>query len=69
MRSPRFMVDPDWRSTVKSGRPSVPREWRTRREGEGHAAAPGFSTEAVHTAARVNVTWVTPLGEEVASTS
>jgi hypothetical protein len=29
----------------------------------------GFSTEAVHTPARMNVTWVTPLGEEVASTS
>ena len=28
----------------------------------------GFSTEAVQTAARVNVTCVTPLGEEVAST-
>jgi hypothetical protein len=33
------------------------------------AAAPGFSTEAVQTPARVNVTCVTPLGEEVASTS
>jgi hypothetical protein len=31
--------------------------------------APGFSTEAVQTPARVNVTCVTPLGEEVASTS
>jgi hypothetical protein len=30
---------------------------------------PGFSTEAVQTPARVNVTCVTPLGEEVASTS
>jgi hypothetical protein len=30
---------------------------------------PGFSTEAIHTAARVNVTCVTPLGEELASTS
>ena len=30
---------------------------------------PGFATEAVQTAARVNVTCVTPLGEEVASTS
>jgi hypothetical protein len=30
---------------------------------------PGFSTEAVQPPARVNVTWVTPLGEEVASTS
>jgi hypothetical protein len=30
---------------------------------------PGFSTAAVHTPARVNVTCVTPLGEEVASTS
>ena len=29
---------------------------------------PGFSTEAVQAPARVNVTWVTPLGEEVAST-
>jgi hypothetical protein len=29
---------------------------------------PRFSTEAVHTPARVNVTCVTPLGEEVAST-
>jgi integrase len=29
---------------------------------------PGFSTEAVQPAARVNVTWVTPPGEEVAST-
>ena len=29
---------------------------------------PGFSTEAVQTPVRVNVTWVTPLGEEVAST-
>ena len=29
----------------------------------------GFSTEAVQTRARVNVTCVTPLGEEVASTS
>ena len=29
----------------------------------------GFSTEAVQTPARVNVTCVTPLGEEVASTS
>ena len=29
---------------------------------------PGFSTEAVQTPARVNVTCVTPLGEEVAST-
>ena len=29
----------------------------------------GFSTEAVQTAARVNVTCVTPLGEEVASIS
>jgi hypothetical protein len=34
-----------------------------------HAAAPGFSAEAVQTPARVNVTCVTPLGEEVASTS
>ena len=34
-----------------------------------HTAAPGFSTEAVQTPARVNVTCVTPLGEEVASTS
>jgi hypothetical protein len=31
--------------------------------------APGFSTEAVQVPARVNVTCVTPLGEEVASTS
>ena len=30
---------------------------------------PGFSVEAVQTPARVNVTCVTPLGEEVASTS
>jgi hypothetical protein len=30
---------------------------------------PGFSTEAVQLPARVNVTCVTPLGEEVASTS
>jgi hypothetical protein len=30
---------------------------------------PGFSTDAVQTPARVNVTCVTPLGEEVASTS
>ena len=30
---------------------------------------PGFSTEAVQPPVRVNVTWVTPLGEEVASTS
>ena len=30
---------------------------------------PGFSTEAVQPPARVNVTCVTPLGEEVASTS
>jgi hypothetical protein len=30
---------------------------------------PGFSTEAVQEPARVNVTCVTPLGEEVASTS
>jgi hypothetical protein len=30
---------------------------------------PGFSTEAVQAPARVNVTCVTPLGEEVASTS
>jgi hypothetical protein len=30
---------------------------------------PEFSTEAVQTPARVNVTCVTPLGEEVASTS
>jgi hypothetical protein len=30
---------------------------------------PGFSTEAVQTPARVNVTCVTPLGEEVASIS
>jgi hypothetical protein len=29
---------------------------------------PGFSTEAVHNPPRVNVTCVTPLGEEVAST-
>jgi hypothetical protein len=29
---------------------------------------PGFSTEAVQIPARVNVTCVTPLGEEVAST-
>jgi hypothetical protein len=29
---------------------------------------PGFSVEAVQTPARVNVTCVTPLGEEVAST-
>jgi hypothetical protein len=34
-----------------------------------HAPRPGFSTGAVHTAVRVNVTWVTPLGEEVASMS
>ena len=34
-----------------------------------HAAAPRFSTEAVQAPARVNVTCVTPLGEEVASTS
>jgi hypothetical protein len=31
--------------------------------------APGFSIEAVQTPARVNVTCVTPLGEEAASTS
>ena len=31
--------------------------------------APPFSTEAVHRPARVNVTCVTPLGEEAASTS
>jgi hypothetical protein len=37
--------------------------------GAGHAAAPRFWTGAVHTAVRVNVTWVTPLGEEVASMS
>jgi hypothetical protein len=30
---------------------------------------PGFSVEAVQAPARVNVTCVTPLGEEVASTS
>ena len=30
--------------------------------------APRFSTEADQTPARVNVTWVTPLGEDVAST-
>ena len=30
---------------------------------------PGFSTKAVQTPARLNVTWVTPLGEEVASMS
>ena len=30
---------------------------------------PGFSVEAVQTSTRVNVTCVTPLGEEVASTS
>jgi hypothetical protein len=30
---------------------------------------PGFWTEAVQPAARVNVTCVTPLGEEMASTS
>jgi hypothetical protein len=30
---------------------------------------PGFSTEAVQAPTRVNVTCVTPLGEEVASTS
>jgi hypothetical protein len=30
--------------------------------------APGCSTEAVYTPARVNVTCATPLGEEVAST-
>ena len=35
---------------------------------EAHGArTPGFSTEAVHTPARVNVRCVTPLGEEVAS--
>jgi hypothetical protein len=34
-----------------------------------HAAAPGFSTEAVQAPARVKVTCVTPLGEEVASIS
>jgi hypothetical protein len=32
-----------------------------------HAAALGFSTQAVQAPARVNVTCVTPLGEEVAS--
>jgi hypothetical protein len=30
---------------------------------------PGFATEAIQTPARVNVTCVTPLGEEVASMS
>ena len=33
------------------------------------SACPGFSTEAVQTLARVNVTCVTPLGEEAASIS
>ena len=32
-------------------------------------APEGFSTEAVQTPARLNVTCVTPLGEEVASSS
>ena len=42
----------------------------SRRCGEGGLATlPGFSTEAVQAPARVNVTCVTPLGEEVASTS
>jgi hypothetical protein len=37
--------------------------------GASRAAVPWFSVETVQTAARVNVTCVTPLGEEVASTS
>lgn len=39
-----------------SARPPVVKRWR-------------FSTEARYTPARVNVTCVTPLGEEVASTA
>jgi hypothetical protein len=44
---------------------------RTRTPGlvDATCPRPGFSTEAVHTPARVNVTCVTPLGDEVASTS
>jgi RibD C-terminal domain len=43
---------------------------RPRRLAGGRASPPPrFSTEAVHTAARVNVTCVTPLGEETASTA
>jgi hypothetical protein len=36
--------------------------------GQNARPRPGFSTEAVQPAARVNVTCVTPPGEEVAST-
>jgi hypothetical protein len=50
---------------------SVGRRWLESGEpgGRGPRTRARVSTEAVHTAARVNVTWVTPLGEEVASTS
>ncbi len=59
----------DGRGTVIVGTGSGPRCSGDFAPGLKAHPRPGFSTEAVQTPARVNVTCVTPLGEEVASTS
>jgi hypothetical protein len=46
----------------------LPNDSRAKRDCRRYGA-PGFSTESVQTLARVNVTCVTPLGEETASIS